>query len=903
MNQEGVLCTNPADIDDAWLAHYQALARDVIGFSQNPEHWEDIIPDALPGSPQVSPDNQAKLNGNITWQEVMVVLKRLKSWKAPGGDRIPVDFLKVFVTDEEEANPAILALTRVCNRMFCEGKLPAVWTTAVVVSIFKKGDPTDCGNYRGISLIDSTLKVLLSILTTRLQTVLEDSGMVVKEQAGFRPREECMGQVTALYEVLRRRFLNKTDTHVLFLDFQKAYDVVPHEALFRHLKVLGISGTFMVFLRNLYKDSRVAVRGTDGSTGIAFALERGLRQGCPLSPILFTVFINTIFSGMNNPGCNIPGLEERICGLMFADDTVGLGGDIDELHLILQQVLRWSERHGMTFGVKKCAVMAFKWNDPLSRNEAVFADKTMWHIGGVNIPTPEEYVYLGIKFNLKMLHVKDDFMQHMVDGQLRKGRQAVHDLTPFLACSSVPQNIKTSVLRCVIQAKMLWGAELWGMSHKRVNMVQGVMNNAMRLILGVNGPRAFMPIACMMQELGLQPIWAMVSSRRIRAFYKFPSLNTWAAALVTSRPRFPKPNHLKRTWVTQGMWWIHRMKIPIHDGVGHIHPDRLPPGWFVKGVVNATRKHITARWYARVSNTTAYGTAYQLAKFEKLLPAGVLFPPDFGRGMCLIQQFRANGYWTGQRLERVDPTITSCRFCGANKQETRGHILAECAAWAQYRERYIGAELVSWRGRLGLAPAGELTHGDLERLTQVTLGGESNGIRATHYYPSSDLYSDKEAAKARVKDTETPEPGPVDYASPIQAEVPEEHRPPRVARVAQVVLFDYLPEEDQDRFIQAEGTPELSPPEVVQGNGRARARARRRARKKDRPAEDVARDLRRDFANEDINDPNRPLWARCAMLGVAAFLTQVDRKRVERHKELRMADAAELLDEGLGQDG
>jgi exonuclease III len=919
MDVEGNLCTNPERIDAAWTAHYQGLARDTIGNSQNFEHWKEVIPDRVgegTTSRKVTAADLAGLNEDIREAEVETILFGLKSWKAPGGDRIPVDFMKIFIGPKGAITPAIAALTNICNKMFREGSIPDVWTTAMVVSIFKKGDPTDCGNYRGISLMDSTLKVLLTILTARLQRTLELRGMVVREQAGFRPREECMGQVMTLYEILRRRYLNQENTYLLFLDFQKAYDVVPHGALFRELEVLGITGRILTFIKVLYARSRVAVRTVDGRPGPAFSLERGLRQGCPMSPILFTVFINTIFDGEENNGCTVPGVPgERIQGLMFADDTVGLAGDLVKLHKTLKRVTEWSETHGMTFGVGKCALMACIWNNDASVNAEVFADKSLWNIDGADIPTPEQYTYLGIVVKPILMHNKDDGMVLMVDEQLEKGRKALFALRPFLTCPTVPQHIKVNVVRCVVQAKMLWGAELWGMSQKRVCRAQTVMNDAMRDILGVRGPKAFMSVGCMMRELRMQPVWALVSSRRVRIYYKFPTLSTWARLLTTYRAPPARDRSRRRTWLSQTEQWIKTMHIRVAEGQMLTAGSQVP----VETAVEATRISLTKRWLDLQVNTTSASTLYDLAGYRPLMRVKDTFPPAFGRGMTLIQQFRANGYWTRSRTSKLDLFGDSvCPFCTQGARESIPHILLECGNWHDMRERFLGKDIPRWRMRLGFARDGPLGAAAQQEVCIVALGGEVRGYRARHYYPAEVKYSLAEAIAGTVDDPPADDPGPIDYrhiSPPRPRRGP--NRPPVPRRYPQweAATPEFMWPSSYGREIVGtpdrapeEGTPVLDTPEADPWGLDQQIDQQRGIQDQDQsqsPQEaPVDRQLHREFDQEDeCNGPNTPLWSRCSLFSVAAFLTKVDQSRVARIDELQLADEAEFSNQSPGRDG
>ena len=116
-----------------------------------------------------------------------------------------------------------------------------------MVSLQKPGskNPENLDNYRGICLISVTLKLLLTILNMKLSKAAEEAGLLSKEQAGFRSREEAIAQFIAMQEVIRRRWAYGTDTLGVFINFKKAYDRVHHSTLFRVLEHLGIWGKFL----------------------------------------------------------------------------------------------------------------------------------------------------------------------------------------------------------------------------------------------------------------------------------------------------------------------------------------------------------------------------------------------------------------------------------------------------------------------------------------------------------------------------------------------------------------------------------------------------------------------------------------------------------------------------------
>ena len=117
-----------------------------------------------------------------------------------------------------------------------------------------------------------------------------------------------MGQVATLLEVIQRRKLYGLTTYTTFINFKKAYDTILHEALLMKLRYIVIRGKTLSFIRSLYLNSRVAIRINKVFSEV-FTLERGLYQGCPISPILFDIFINDILQGFEEFGIKIPGVK------------------------------------------------------------------------------------------------------------------------------------------------------------------------------------------------------------------------------------------------------------------------------------------------------------------------------------------------------------------------------------------------------------------------------------------------------------------------------------------------------------------------------------------------------------------------------------------------------------------
>ncbi len=111
-------------------------------------------------------------------------------------------------------------------------------------------------------------------------------------------------------------------TVAFFIDFSKAYDMVPHTALWGTLAKKGITGNLLQVIQRLYSNQHSCVRLSDGSLSDPIKMTRGVRQGDPMSPLLFNVFIDSVLE--NVEGVAVPGLVQRVRGLLYADDLVVL---------------------------------------------------------------------------------------------------------------------------------------------------------------------------------------------------------------------------------------------------------------------------------------------------------------------------------------------------------------------------------------------------------------------------------------------------------------------------------------------------------------------------------------------------------------------------------------------------
>jgi exonuclease III len=574
-NKDGVLCTDAESILAAIAEHYDHLANGEAGRSQHEAYWDDVDILTEPGP------TLEDLNDGISWPDVLKAIRRTKRNTAVNPrDLIHANVLKELLNEEcmatvKSKNPHMTrpdlvkfaladkdlptdpltpmgkALYPILKRVWELEQTPDQWNEVYIRSLFKDGDPELMANYRGISLISVALKVLLNIMADRLYTNLVSRDMLAVEQSGFRRNEEAMGQFIAIAEITRRRHIEKLPTYAVFIDFKKAFDRVHHEALYRILEHMGVRGRFLNMVKYIYRNSRMSVMAGGQCTDF-FGMLRGTRQGCPLSPLLFIIFVNQLLQECSGGGVTVPGLESlhyhKVCkGGMYADDVVATEGSAAAAQTFIINVYHWGKKWGMDLGIKKCGVMCF------TDDEDTLADhnNTIYGCPDGDLPVVGLYKYLGIQVDPTFptsRKTTDMNEATYVKAQAAKGEKALHALRPLLSDRVWPLPIKVACIRTLLVPIMMYGAEWLGWKKLNADPLQRVLNKAIKIAMGNSSRSTAFEGLTLCYELGIPTIQEEQNALRTRLFAKLTKtdkVKTWIGILARN------PLHRRqRTWVS-----------------------------------------------------------------------------------------------------------------------------------------------------------------------------------------------------------------------------------------------------------------------------------------------------------------------------------------------------------------
>ena len=156
--------------------------------------------------------------------------------------------------------------------------------TGLIVKLPKKGDLTNCNNWRGIMLLSVTYKVLSRVVLNRLTTTVHP--LLRKEQTGFRKGRSCADQIFTLRQIVEQSNEWSSTVYANFNDFTKAFDSVNRPTLWRILGHYGIPDKLVSIIKMLYSDYSARVICGKYLTE-DFAIRTGVKQGCVLSPSSF----------------------------------------------------------------------------------------------------------------------------------------------------------------------------------------------------------------------------------------------------------------------------------------------------------------------------------------------------------------------------------------------------------------------------------------------------------------------------------------------------------------------------------------------------------------------------------------------------------------------------------------
>ena len=239
----------------------------------------------------------------------------MKNGKSPGSDGLTTEFFKIFW------NTIKSFYINSINYSYENGKLTDLQKQGVISLLHKKGkDLSSLNNWRPISLLNIDYKITSKAIANRMKSVLDT--IINDSQTGFLKGRYIGENIRTIFEVIEHlNDENKPDL-VFFADFEKAFDSIDHNFIFKVLTYFNFGTSFINWIKLFYNDAQSCVIN-NGYMSDFFKIKRGVRQGCPLSPYLFILTIEILYKSVHND-MNIKGItiyDKEIKNTAFAEDA------------------------------------------------------------------------------------------------------------------------------------------------------------------------------------------------------------------------------------------------------------------------------------------------------------------------------------------------------------------------------------------------------------------------------------------------------------------------------------------------------------------------------------------------------------------------------------------------------
>lgn len=302
--------------------------------------------DDLP-KPETLMDSNVILE-TITPAEVCKAIYGMKIDSASGPDKVEVKTIR-------KADPAGTIMSGLLNLWMISGTIPGQLKENRSI-LLPKGDPSsvDIGKWRPLTIGSVLLRIYTKIIASRMSSTVP----INPRQRGFIAAAGCTENLHTIKEIIRRG-KKEGKLAVAFLDLAKAFDTVSHKLVMKGLERLGATKEVIGLVADLYSEVKTKFTVTDGTT-CSIPMTRGVKQGDPLSPMLFNICMDPLFCLLESRGEPLKVGDVQLASVAYADDTALLSESRKGLQKNLILVQEYCERTGLRLNVEKCAAFTIK---------------------------------------------------------------------------------------------------------------------------------------------------------------------------------------------------------------------------------------------------------------------------------------------------------------------------------------------------------------------------------------------------------------------------------------------------------------------------------------------------------------------------------------------------------------
>ena len=402
-------------------------------------------------------DETDELNKAFTVEECKRTLMTCNDKKAVGPDCIANEHLK------GSFNTVGYLWVLLFNSILMTGEIFKSWRNSTVKVLYKgKGDNRDANSYRGIAMLNHIYKWFTKMLASRLSKFTENRSMP-PEQFGFRQGRSTLDAFFKLRSYVLERIESRTPVYAVFVDFRKAFDMVPRKILLRKLTSLhSIRGRILRVLVSLLQFNLIKVFDDVAYSG-EIPQNRGVQQGDSLSPLLFILFVSDLPRLLKD-------VTTILSVILFADDLVIYSTCKKSIQNALNELSRYCKQNMLEVNLSKTKLLTFK--------KGGFSGNEVFYFNGHIVEKCSSYEYLGITVQPTWI-----FSKHL----LKKRAKAAAASFSIGGLQKLSLNAAKKYFSVMIEPIVTYGIEViwYDLNEKQLETLDGCLFDYFKKVLGV----------------------------------------------------------------------------------------------------------------------------------------------------------------------------------------------------------------------------------------------------------------------------------------------------------------------------------------------------------------------------------------------------------------------------------
>jgi len=403
--------------------------------------------------------------------EIFKAIKQLKK-KAADPDGIPPE---VFMARPNTLETLLEPLIKTTWEL---EHFPDEWKNGYIFKLPKKGDLSNCKNWRGIMLLNTINKLVTIILYQQLIAKLEP--LLRKKQAGFRPHRSCTDHINTMRIVVEQSLEYCSPLYMIFVDFERAFDSLKHSLIWQTLTERGVPTKLVNIIKELYNTSTCQfIHRNRKSENIP--VRSVVKQGCVLSPLLFNIVLDTAVAKATDTPRGIRWtLADRLDDLEYTDDICLLAHTFNDIRTKLQRLQKETSKISLKINISKTKEMCIHTpnNQPLLLNDQQIEQVT-------------EFPYL-----CSIISKDNGGTDKDVAVRIKKACGVFGMLNTVWRSTTYSNNTKLRIFNTNVKSVLIYGCETWRLTKTIIHQLQVLVNRCIRRILNV-----FWPVQISNQEM------------------------------------------------------------------------------------------------------------------------------------------------------------------------------------------------------------------------------------------------------------------------------------------------------------------------------------------------------------------------------------------------------------------